>query len=442
MNKPLGRPYRTLFAASTISNLGDGIGVVAYPWLASAVTRDPLLVSLIIVAQRLPWLVFSLPAGVISDRYDRRALMAGANAVRAALTAVVAVGVFAIGDRLPSPDVLDTLGTDLDTNVGGYTLVLAATLLLGCAEVLYDNTAQTIMPSLVEDDQLERANGRLWSSEQVMNTLAGPAFGAVLLTATFALPFGVYAVTFAVSAVLVAQLPKREPTPRSDEYSASAGSSMRADIAEGFRWLWNHELLRPLAITLALLNMAGSVSLSAFVLYAQEVLGTSPVEFAILQTGGAVGGIVAGWAASAVSKRLGQGPALWATLVVGGLTTIAIGLTSSWLFAWLMFAVFMFFAVLWNVITVSLRQAIIPDELLGRVNSVYRFFAWGSMPIGALIGGLLIIVGETFGSRDDALRLPWLVSGGLQLLLLMYAVPRLTSERMSRARANAGVSDG
>ena len=189
--RPLGPRYRTLFAASTISNLGDGIGLVAYPWLASAVTRDPLLVSLIIVAQRLPWLVFSLPAGVIADRFERRRIMVAANTARAVLTGIVAVSVLAIGDRLPGPDELEGLEDTLDTNVTGYVVVLVATLLLGIAEVLYDNTAQTIMPSLVDEDQLEKANGRLWSTEQVMNTLAGPALGAALLVVSFALPFGV-----------------------------------------------------------------------------------------------------------------------------------------------------------------------------------------------------------------------------------------------------------
>ena len=197
--RPLGPRYRTLFAASTISNLGDGIGLVAYPWLASAVTRDPLLVSLIIVVQRLPWLVFSLPAGVIADRFERRRIMVAANTARAVLTGIVAVSVLAIGDRLPGPDELEGLEDTLDTNVTGYVVVLVATLLLGIAEVLYDNTAQTIMPSLVDEDQLEKANGRLWSTEQVMNTLAGPALGAALLVVSFALPFGVDALTFALS---------------------------------------------------------------------------------------------------------------------------------------------------------------------------------------------------------------------------------------------------
>ncbi len=136
-------------------------------------------------------------------------------------------------------------------------------------------------------------------------------------------------------------------------------------MAEGFRWLWQHELLRPLAVILGLINLLGTLSGATLVLFAQEVLGTSTIEFAVLSTAGAVGGIAGGWTASWVARRLGSGPSLWVTLIVGGSTSIITGLTSLWPVVWVMFALFMFVAVLWNVITVSLRQTIIPDQLLG-----------------------------------------------------------------------------
>lgn len=426
----LGPSYRKLFGASTISNLGDGIGQVAYPWLASAVTRNPLLVALVIVAQRLPWLVFSLPAGVITDRYERRRLMVVANAARAVLTLAVALMVLREQGVLPSPAELDDPNAMIPTNFALYGVVLIATMLLGTAEVLYDNTAQTIMPSLVDDDDLEKANGRLWSAEQVMNTIAGPAAGAALLALAFSAPFFVDAVTFSISALLIFLLPRPTPAPT----TPVERKPWKAELAEGFRWLWNHDLLRPLAITLGLLNGLATLGDAGFILFAQEVLRTSPTEFAILMTGGAAGGIVGGWTSSWVSNKLGAGPSLWSTLILGGLTSIVIGLTSWWPLVWLMFTVSMYFAVLWNVITVSLRQTIIPDHLLGRVNSVYRFFAWGSIPIGALIGGLIILVAERLGSREFALRLPWLVSGVGQLLLFAFVARVLTTERIEAAR--------
>jgi len=430
----LGSSYRKLFAASTISNLGDGIGQIAYPWLASAVTRNPLLIALVTVFQRLPWLVFSLPAGVVTDRYERRKLMVGANTARAVLTLAVAAMVLNQQDVLPSPAALDDDAV-VTTNVVLYVVVVMATVLLGTAEVLYDNTAQTIMPSLVDESQLERANGRLWSTEQVANTLAGPAAGAALLAFAFAAPFFVDALTFGLSALLIYLLPR--PAQETSARPEVERRPWTEELAEGFRWLWKHELLRPLAITLGLLNGFGTIAMATFVLFAQEVLLTSPTEFAILSTGGAAGGIVGGWTASWVSERLGSGPSLALTLILSGVTSIVIGLSSWWPLAWVMFMVFMFGAVLWNVITVSMRQSIIPDHLLGRVNSVYRFFAWGSIPIGALLGGLLILIVEPFTSRETALRVPWIVSGVLTLLLLRAATTYLTSERIAAARAAA-----
>jgi MFS family permease len=433
----LGRNYYRLFSASTISNLGDGIGVVAYPWLASAITRNPLLIALVAVVQRLPWLLFSLPAGVITDRYSRRTLMLWSNAARGAVTLFVAFVVLARQGALPAPDAVADAATVITTDAMLYALVLAATLLLGIGEVLYDNSAQTFMPSIVHADDLEKANGRLWSMEQVANTFAGPPLAALLIAVSFSLPFFVDAATFVVSAILIAGI----GDPRSRSASATPRRSERrpwkVELAEGFRWLWSHELLRTLAIVLGLLNMLGMMSTATFVLFGQEVLGTSPTEFAILGTSGAVGGIVSGWTASAVARRIGAGPSLALTLLGGGTFSIAIGLMSWWPAVWLLLGAFVFVGVLWNVITVSFRQTVIPDHLLGRVNSVYRFFGWGMMPIGAALGGLIVVLAEQVASREVAQRLPWLIAGILTIALFVYAGPRLTTARFAEARAAA-----
>lgn len=425
----LGTSYRKLFSASSISNLGDGVGQIAYPWLASAVTRNPILIALVVVAQRLPWLVFTLPAGVITDRHDRRRIMVAANAGRAVLTAGVALAVLWRGGALPAPDELEMVG---ETELVLYLCVVVATLLLGIGEVLYDNSAQTIMPALVATDDLEKANGRLWAAESVTNQFLGPPFGSLLLAVGFAVPFFVDAGTFAVSAALIFTI---AATPRGGE--PVDRRPWRVELREGFSWLWHHDLLRTMAIVLAFLNGLDAVSLAVLVLFSQEVLGTSAIEFAVLSTAGAVGGVLGGWTASRVSKRIGAGPSLRVAILGGAGTSAVIGAVSLWPIAWLMFAVFAFTGVLWNVITVSLRQSIIPDHLLGRVNSVYRFFAWGAIPIGALIGGLVVAGTDTFASRDLALRMPWFVVAAGQLLMLVYAAPRLTTAAMDRARADA-----
>jgi MFS family permease len=427
----LGPSYRKLFAATTVSNLGDGVSIIAYPWLASAITRNPLLVALVAVAQRLPWLVFVLPAGVITDRHDRRQLMVAANVLRAVLTGVVAVAVFARLDVLPAPDEVDQV---VSTEWVLYLILLVATLLLGVGEVLYDNSAQTFLPAIVEPSELERANGRLYSAELVANQFVGPPLASLLLAVSFALPFVLDAGSFAVSAALVFSI---AATPRSKAATEQPRRPWREEAAEGFRWLWHHELLRAMALTLGMLNLLGTMSMALVVLWGQEVLRTSTTEFAILMTAAAFGGVLGGWVASPVARRIGSGPSLGVTLWGGGLCTIAIGLVSSWPIAWLLMFVMMFGAVLWNVITVSLRQTIIPDRLLGRVNSVYRFFGWGAISIGGLLGGILVTALDGPLSRENALRAAWIVPGVAQLVVAVVAMPRLTTTKMEAARAAA-----
>lgn len=433
----LGANYFKLFGASTISNLGDGIGLLAYPWLASAITRNPLLISLVAVVQRLPWLIFSLPAGVITDRMSRRVLMLRANSARFVITLGVALLVLSKQDKLPGPDQLSSGVAEAIDDTFLYVLILVATSLLGIAEVFYDNAAQTFMPAVVHKDDLERANGRLWSTERVANEFVGPPLAGFLLALAFALPFFVDATTFALSALLIAWIPAsvhRTTTTAVDR------KPWTTELREGFGWLWRHPLLRPMAIILGLLNAAGMISFSVLVLFAQEVLDTTTTEFALLTTGGAIGGIAGGWTASWISNKIGPGPSLWLTLLGGGAASALIGLQSWWPVVWVLFAVNMMLGVLWNVITVSLRQSIIPDQLLGRVNSVYRFFAWGMMPIGSLIGGAIVLIADANGSRELALRLPWFIVGGLHLALFVFAAPKLTTAKINAARAAAASS--
>ncbi len=431
----LGSGYRRVFAASVVSNLGDGVAQIGYPWLASAVTRNPILVAGVVVAQRLPWLVFTLPAGVITDRVDRRKAMIAMDVLRATLTLAVALAVLALGDGLPAPDQVDTIE---GTRTGLYLVVVAASLLLGCAEVLRDNSAQTILPALVPSEHLERANGRMWSAEQVANEFIGPPLGSALLAGAFALPFLLDAGSFAVAAGLMALVAgefRSRPAPGGAADAAPA--SWTTDLKEGVRWLWHHDLLRTLAITLGGLNAIGAMQIATLILFAQEVLDTSPVQFAVLMMGGAVGAVIGGYLAAPLKTALGSGPTLWLTLVTTVVVPLVVGSTSTW---WVVPAAFLVFgatSVSWNVITVSLRQTIIPDHLLGRVNSVYRFFGWGMMPIGTGLGGLVVLLAEGPWGRETALRAPWFVSAALGVAIAAYAIPRLTTARMDAARAAA-----
>jgi MFS family permease len=410
----LGAGYWKLWTASVVSNLGDGISLVAYPWLATTLTRDPVLIAGVGIAQRLPWLLFSLPAGALVDRGDRRRIMVAMNSGRFVVTALVALAVL-------------TRRMDL-------TLLYVATLLLGFAEVLYDNAAQTILPRLVPAERLERANGTLWGAEQVTNAFLGPPLGGLLIAIALAAPFGVDAVTFALSAALVGLI---AGSYRAGAQLRESRPTLRAAIREGFAWLMGHRLLRTLAFLLGVQNLLFQVTLATFVLYAQEVLGLDARGYGLLSTAGAVGAVLGSQLAPNLTARVGSGAALRGALLAQGFALAVPGLVDS---AWLVAAALVvssFVAVVWNVITVSLRQTVIPDHLLGRVNSVYRFFGWGSIPLGALLGGALVAAVEPSGGRDLALRVPFLVAGGGYLVTFLVARRFLTTAAVQDAKSAA-----
>jgi MFS family permease len=433
----LGASYWKLWSATGISNLGDGIVAVAYPWLASAVTRSPLLIALSVVVSRLPWLVFTLFAGVLTDRFNRKRIIVAMDIARGLLTLVVGAFVYLERESLPSLNELSSI-TDLETNYTLYSVILITAFLFGLAEVLRDNTAQTLMPAIVEEKDLEKANGRMWSAESLTNSFIGPPLGSLIISVAIFLPFFVDAATFFVAAALIATM---KPTVKSFKPEQKSGPmNFRAEIKEGFTWLWRHELLRPMAIILGLLNGIAGISGAIFILFAQEVLKTSVFIFAILGTAAAVGGILGGLLGPKVSEKIGRGRSLALSLFVMPLTTLLVGFTSIWYLAWLFIAIGTFTGVLWNVVTVSLRQSLIPSHLLGRVNSVYRFFAWGTIPIGTLLGGALVTILQTGLGREMAFRSVYFIGATLGFGLFLYAIRVLTTEKIDDARASVSHS--
>lgn len=406
---PLGRNYWRLFSASTISNLGDGIDAAALPLLAATLTRDPLLFSGIAVLNRLPWLLFTLHAGALADRLDRRVTMVVAALGRALLFG--ALGLAVLGD------------------FASIWLLYAITFATGVLEVVADTSAQAIVPALVKDrDQLERANGRLFGAQTVADQFVGPPVGGLLFAVAAAVPILLDAATFVIAAVLLVSMTGAYATSRAGD-TTRARTSMREDIREGITWLRAHRLLRTLALLLGTMNGLTAAAFAIWPLFVLERLGLGPLGFGLLLTAAAAGSVVGSLVAGRIVERVGRAPALWVTLIASAVVPLAQGLFPEvWVFA-TGAVVFGFAAVIWNVITVSLRQTIIPDDLLGRVNSVYRFLGWGSMPLGALIGGVLA---DSFG-----LRAPFLVGGAVMLLALLPAARVLTPRSIEDARAAA-----
>jgi MFS family permease len=388
----LGRDYWRLWWANTISSTGDGAFVAALPLLAVTITRDPRLVAVVTAATFLPWLLLSLPAGAVVDRYDRAALMWRAQAVQAAVVAVVAILIVA---HRADIEVLA---------VGG--------LLLGSAEVIFSNAAQSVLPALVPPDLLPKANGSQQVSLTVGESFLGPPVGSLLFAAAAALPFGLDAVSFAGSAALLAGLPRtngtREDTKR---------PTIRAQIAEGLRWLAGHRLLRLVAVLLGIYNFANQMGQAILVLLATQVLHVSTRGYGLLLAASAVGSVVGGLVNPVLTRKLGLLPSLILPAVATGAAFVGLGLAPDPAVAAALLAVQGFSVTMWNVVTVSLRQRIVPGHLLGRVNSVYRMLGWGLMPVGALTGG--------FVAHADGLRAPYVVAGLLCLLSVLAALPFL-----------------
>jgi MFS family permease len=400
----LGPAYRRLWAASAVSNLGDGVTVVAGPLLAAALTRDPVLVAGLTVAQRTPWLLFSLVSGALVDRLDRRRVMVGVDALRGL--------------------VIGALGLVVWLDAASIPLLYVVFFVLGWAETMFENAATAMLPAVVPTERLERANGRLLGARIVTGELAGPPLGGLLFALAAALPFLLDAGSYVAAAALVAALPGGFRTER-----PAASSSLRADIAEGLRWLWRQELLRLLAVAIAIMNLTLFATTSIMVLVAQERLGLGPVGYGLLLGSLAVGGITGSLVAERVIGRLGAATALRVGLVVEASTHLVIASSRSPLVVGAILALFGLHAVVWSVITVSLRQSIVPGRLLGRVNSAYLLLSAGSPAFGALLGGLL--------ARAFGLTAPFWFAFALVGLLAVVAWPVLSSARVRAARGDA-----
>lgn len=405
MSLILGPRFRRFLVASGLTNLADGIALVAWTWIASQLTRDPLLIALVPVALKAPWFVFSLPAGIVVDRFDRRRLILWADLVR-----VLAYGAAGLVLWLTLPfDPPPLSGT---SHPGIFVLISVSAIIVGAAEVLRDNAAQTILPALVDEPALERANGRLWSVEMVMNTFVGTALAGVVLGISLALPFAMNALAIALAIGLVLRV-------RGD-FSADPGvvkgrGNWKAELKEGIVYLLGQPILRRLAILTGFFNFAFEAMMVTLVLIVQERLDLGPLALSAIMASGAVGGVAAGLVNDRIVMRIGRSRALqWSMLgaVIFPLTVLGAGPGGLWLIC-LGFFASEFGGIIWNTVSVSYRQRHIPQRLLGRVNSAYRLFAIGMAPLGMLVAGLATKAVTGWAGRDVALSTPFLMALGI-----------------------------
>ena len=395
----LGSAYWRLWWANAVSYAGDGALVSALPLFAVTVTKDPRLISVVSAAMFLPWLLLSLPAGAIVDRHDKVALMWRSQAVQFAVVGVLTVLVM--------------------THAAGVAVLAGAGFLLGCAEVVFSNSAQSVLPALVPAELLPRANGNEQIVLTIGETFVGPPLGSALFAVRPALPFGLDAVSFAGSAALLAGLPRTGQVRAKGAGPTQGGGDqrIRAQIAEGVRWLARHRLLRTVALLLGAANFANQMGQATLVLLATETLHVGTRGYGLLWTAAAVGSVIGGLVNPVITRRLGLLPSLTMSMAAFAAVYAGIGLSPDFAVAAALMTCEGFFVTMWNIVTVTLRQRIVPPELLGRVNSAYRMLGWGLMPVGALAGGFIADVA--------GLRAPYVVAGVLCVGALVAALPAL-----------------
>lgn len=382
----LGAGFGKVWSASVLSNLADGVLKLAVPVVAVRYTDSPLLVAGIGVAMSLPWLLLALPAGAIADRVDRRRAMLVANGSRVAVATLLAL--------------------TLAAGQGSIWLLYLAGIAVGIAEVFYDTSSQSILPQVVDRSALPTANSRLYAGELAANNFVGPPLGGFLVAAMAALAFGVPAVLWALAVAMLAWVPGSFRVQRD-----GPPTSLRADIAEGFRFLLGHRVLRTLAIMTGVSNFAASAGFAVFVLFAigpESPMGLTEPQYGLLSTAMAVGAVLGSLSATRITARLGRSR----SIALGIATfTLSVGTPAFTTSPWAIGAMWVLSGIgvaLWNVIVVSLRQQLTPDALLGRMNSCYRLLAWGTIPLGNLAGGLLA---EAFGLQST-----FAIAAGLSLL--------------------------
>lgn len=408
--------FQRFLVAGGLANLADGVASLAWVWVATFLTRDAALIALVPVMLRLPWAIFAIPAGLVADRVDRRRLVVAMDGLRAGAFAVAALALWSAGE-LPAAPLTGVVSVPL------FAALCLAALTVGIAEVFRDNAAQTLLPALVEDAGLERANARLWTVEAVCDQMMGPALGAFLLGFALGLPFVLNALAYAMAAVLMARL---RGNFRPLEVQKQ---SWRAGLAQAFGFLRGKPLLMLLALITGFWNLFYAVMIFGMVLHAQENLGLSAQHYGFVLMGFAAGGVAAGLVGDRIVARFGGARVMPVALFISAVMMLILPvMPNGWGLA-ACFFVFEMGGITWNIVSVSLRQRMVPDGLRGRVNSLYRLLAWGMIPLGTGLAGLMMAWSEPSLGRAVALTVPLWVAGVGQMLICL-AVLRPLGRRL------------
>lgn len=363
-DRSLGRPYWTLWGAFSASNLGDGLSLVSLPLLAISFTDDPKLIAAVATFQFLPFLVLGLPAGVLIDRFDRRWTAAMAQGLRALVFVALVVLLRAGADEIG--------------------LLMVAAFLIGSSEVVTDGGLPALVRKLVRPQQLELANSRLMATQRATNAFIGPPLGAVLFEVDTSLPFAAAAVVALLSVVGLLQLPGNYRPEQSIE-TASFVSRTTA----GVRYVWAHPVLRPLAVAVGTFSFVGAATTAMFVVLATERFGIGSVGFGVMLSVSAAAAVLMTFLVPSFIDRTSHSSSMRFSIVVFCLTAIVFSVATHPAAAFAAAFVLGLSDPAWNVVSSTVRQRLVPDEVFGRMMTAYLFIAWGLKPVGALLGGVI-----------------------------------------------------
>ena len=397
-----------VWSANSFSNLGDGLYQVTLPLLAAQLTRSPSLIAALGVMSSLPWLIFALQAGSIVDRSDRRKIMLWVNGGRLLMLTLLTLAVMTGNASLP--------------------MLYIAALLLGIGETLVDTALTSIVPSVVSKDRLTWANARLTAAQTVTNTFIGPPLAGYLAGLGFAVATGFSTLMYMMAGVALVLMRGSFHVPA--QVKTETKQQFWSHVTEGLRFLWKDRLIRDLMLFTASMNLFWSGWGALIVLYAVRPgpMGLSEFEYGIFLTAMAIGGLLGSVVCERLQKSLGTRNTLaldfiGTILLVGvpALTTNPFAVGAAAFFAGLG-------ATIWVILVASIRQRLVPGELLGRVYSASRFISWGIGPIGALMAGF---VAELWGMRT-MFAIGGIASIGLLLLFLALISPRMLEEQTGK----------
>lgn len=364
----LGREFRWLWSGNAAGNLADGIAFVAIPLVATTETTNPTLIAGLSLVYSLVRLLLVVPVGVLVDRIDRRLLMWAPNTIRGAI--------------------LVGLSLAYAADVGSLPLLYIAFALVGVMEISADNAALSVLPDLVRDDDLDRANGRIATAQLVADEFVGPPLGGFLFGIAVAAPVAATGALYAAAGVLFLALPRRSVATTTADVAPHRPAMWR-QAAEGAAWIRGHRLLGGLAITGGLASVAYMMTFSILVLFARDNLNLDATGYGAILAASSLGGLLGSVVAAPMRASLGYRWVIPGALALGAATMFGLYVTTNVYLAAALLAGYIFHVTAWNICAVSLRQRLVPDEMRGRQNSFFKLSGLIGLVLGAAIAGPL-----------------------------------------------------